>query len=447
MGRQASRGKGLWVNPLPWAVLAALITWLLTLWRHHPCQQTVAGQPVDAFMRLCYSDIPILYQNTALGTGGAPYRDAALDQPPLTGLFVTIARALADMVGADPTFGVPVQRLVDGSHLFFLVAAVLLFCCLLATVLSVLLMGRGSAARVTTGPRGRVRSWDALLVAAAPAVVTGGLVSWDLFAVALATAGLLAWALRRQLLAGVLLGLAAAAGTWPLLLLLALLLVCLRAGRVAVWARTAGMALGVWLLVLGIAVLAWTPAALGSAGAWHRRGPELGSVWFVLQELGVRIPLLSLLVAALMLSWCAWVASLVVRAPRRPRVGQVAFLLVAGWLLVNKGYSPQQVLWLLPLVPLARPVLSDWAVWAGAETLYCWAVWGHLGGLTTSGAGGDDVVYWGAIGLRVLVLAWLVAQVAHDVTKPWDDPVREPLVDDPIGGVLDHAPDAVGRPA
>lgn len=143
-----------------------------------------------------------------------------------------------------------------------------------------------------------------------------------------------------------------------------------------------------------------------------------------------------------MLVWTAAVAQLVVRAPRRPRVAQVVLLLVVGFLVLNKVYAPQYALWLLPLVALARPKVLDMAVWSLAEALYWWAVWGHLGGQIAPGDGGPEVVYWAAIVLRVGAQLWIAQRVIHDIRHPWDDPVRVPFVDDPIGGVLDHAPDA-----
>ena len=111
------------------------------------------------------------------------------------------------------------------------------------------------------------------------------------------------------------------------------------------------------------------------------------------------------------------------------------------FLIFNKVYSPQQVLWLVPLVMLARPKLADWGTWVVAELIYWAAVWGHLGTMSSPGDGGPDVVYWAAIGFRIVVLVWLCAQVSHDMRHPWDDPVRTPQVDDPIGGILDHAPE------
>ena len=108
------------------------------------------------------------------------------------------------------------------------------------------------------------------------------------------------------------------------------------------------------------------PAYLAGPDEWKRfwtfnseRGPDLGSVWLVLDQLERR-PITATTVNRLVLAvvrrlvrrrcWCsAW--------PRRPRprLAQLAFLVVAGFLLVNKVYSPQYVLWLLPLAVLARP--------------------------------------------------------------------------------------------
>ncbi|MDA8440612.1 MAG: hypothetical protein M0Z51_17370, partial [Propionibacterium sp.] len=49
--------------------------------------------------------------------------------------------------------------------------------------------------------------------------------------------------------------------------------------------------------------------------------------------------------------------------------------------------------------------------------------------------------------LRVSVLVWIGARVLRDMQRPWSDPVRGPFVDDPVGGVLDHAPDAIAATA
>ena len=71
--------------------------------------------------------------------------------------------------------------------------------------------------------------------------------------------------------------------------------------------------------------------------------------------------------------WCAsGVAVLGFRAPRPPRLASLAFLLVAGFLLVNKVWSPQYSLWLVPLAVLALPRWRILLAWMAVDALL-WA--------------------------------------------------------------------------
>src|SRR5674536_306620 len=63
------------------------------------------------------------------------------------------------------------------------------------------------------------RRWDAAMLALAPALVVHAMTNWDLAAAALAGLAMLAWARRRPVLAGVLLGLATATKLYPALFL------------------------------------------------------------------------------------------------------------------------------------------------------------------------------------------------------------------------------------
>ena len=95
---------------------------------------------------------------------------------------------------------------------------------------------------------------------------------------------------------------------------------------------------------------------------------------------------------------CVGIAMLGLMAPQRPRFAQLAFLTVAAFLLVNKVYSPQYVLWLLPLVALARPRLRDWVIWQSCEVFYWMMVWLHLAGFLQPGQGdrtGQDLLVLG----------------------------------------------------
>src|SRR5207244_1062078 len=105
---------------------------------------------------------------------------------------------------------------------------------------------------------GRSRRWTALLVALAPGLILASFINWDLVAM-----GMAAWAARRQILAGVLLGLAVATKFYPLVLFGPLLLLCLRAGRLRAFTVTAVSAAVAWLAVN-------LPVALIAPAGWAR---------------------------------------------------------------------------------------------------------------------------------------------------------------------------------
>ena len=130
----------------------------------------------------------------------------------------------------------------------------------------------------------------------------------------------------------------------------------------------------------------------------------------------------------------------------RPRVAQLAFLLLAGFLLLNKVWSPQYSLWLLPLAVLARPRWRSLLLWQATEAL----VWVPRRCCTTSGTDNRGIeVEWFFLGVivRDIAVVVLMALVVRDVLRPDEDVVRTswPGVDDPAGGVLDGADDRACR--
>ena len=115
------------------------------------------------------------------------------------------------------------------------------------------------------------------------------------------------------------------------------------------------------------------------------------------------------------------------RLPRTEHapVGATGFLVVAGFLLVNKVYSPQYVLWLLPLAALARPRWRDQLVWQACEVFYFASVWWYLQGDLQPSVGSDVVVYWIAVIVRMLGELYLVVLVSRDILLPRYDVVRD----------------------
>jgi uncharacterized membrane protein len=435
-GRHAVTGRALFWTPLRICLLFAVLTLALAWIKQEPC---ASGEWSGSrqYTHLCYSDAVPLFGSYGLDSGALPYLDATVEYPVLTGGLMAaaaaIARAYDGVVGGVLTDIPPVQS-------YYVVTCLLLSVCALVVVRGVL------------GLSGR-RPWDAAMIGLSPLLLVHAFTNWDLLAVALATLGMLAWARRRPVLAGVLLGLGIAAKFYPLLLLGALLVLCLRAGRLRAWAATTAAAALTWAAVnLPIVVLApenWSWFFVFS----RRRTANPESVWNIADYASggglLDGPLaagqapggLNSAVTVALLLLAAGVAWLTLAAPVRPRLPQVAFLLVAGFLLLNKVWSPQFSLWLLPLAVLARPRWRSLLLWQATEVLV-WVVT-MLHYLGTDNRGIDVEWFFLGVGLRDVAVLVLMGLVVRDVLTPDGDVVRTswPGVDDPSGGLLDRSAD------
>ena len=424
LGRHA--GSRLLLGPAV-VLLLATMSWLLLMAHQASCRQTDPNTSVNAIARMCYTDIPVLYQARGLSEGKVVYVTAQWEYPVLTGGFVDVARRITDFLGVTATPGLSANQVLTNADIFYSVCAFMLFACFLALV-------------VLQRHMGGKRWWaTALMVAVAPVVMAEGLINWDLFAVVLTAAALFAWGRKRPYVAGIFYGLAIAAKLYPLFILGPLLLLCLRSRRLNAFGKLLATAAVTWIAVNA-------PVFFASPSGWMYfwqfnadRGADLGSIWYVMSLAGIGVPNPGMWSLILMMLGCLGIGALIFLAPRRPRVGQVAFLVVVLFLIVNKVYSPQYALWVLPLLALARPTWREWAIFNVAEIAYYLAIWGHLAGTLHPGDGGPDRVYWLAVFLRIGVSLWLMIVVANDMMNPAEDVVREDGVDDPIGGPLDGA--------
>ncbi len=430
-GRRAGAGHPWW-NPLRIMVLAVIGMFALGMVQKASCYSGGWFQNGDPqYIHACYSDIPHLYAQRGFATDLVPYFDRIpdalsgtpnlhyLEYPVLTGLFMEVASWVTPHGSAQ-----------DSAQSYWIANSAMLMICAVVLVVCV--------ARTS-----RRRPWDGLLVALSPALALTATINWDLFAVALASAGLMFWSRGKTGWAGVLIGLATAAKLYPLLLLGALFLLCLRAGRMRDFGATFGAAVGAWLVV-NLPVMLLAPHGWAQFYTFsHSRPTDYGSLWLVImQRTGNPLHGVNAYATALMLLLCAAIAALALYAPHRPRVGQLAFLVVAAMLISNKVYSPQYVLWLLPLAVMARPRWRDLLIWQGAEVLYFLGIWYRLAYVTgTKHHGLTPDAYHLAIGVHLLGVLYLCALVVRDVLLPEYDVVRQEGEDDPAGGVLDGAPD------
>jgi Glycosyltransferase family 87 len=382
------------------------------------------------FQAHCYSDLHGLYFAEGLAKGQIPYLDHPVEYPVLTGAAMQVA---AWLVRGDG--GTQARALA-----FFTLSAAMMTICAVAGVLAV---------GYLAGPAKR---WTAVLVALAPGLVLASFISWDMLAMALAMVGLAAWAKRHGVLAGVLLGLAVAAKFYPIVFFGPLLLLCLRAGRMRAFCVTTASALLAWLAVN-------LPVALIAPAGWSwfyrysaQRGADWGSIWYYFQT--QHWPTVGNLTPAGMnlasgLAFCslfALIVLLALAAPRRPRLPQLLFLSLVAFLLVNKVWSVQYVIWLVPLAVLARPRLGAFALWQAAEVGYFFAVWAYLITVYTgsSAAGGiGPGLYFAALACRFDTVVLLAILVIRDIVRPAADNVRAAGDDDPAGGVLAGAADRV----
>jgi uncharacterized membrane protein len=420
-------------------VLALTCLTLALHWvQKSPCQNGDWQKNVQ-YTRYCYTDVLALYYSEGLNDGAVPYVDHKVEYPVVTGYFM----------GA---LGLPVHALgrrypgINQGQWFYNANALVL--CILAVATAAVIL----ALR-------RRRPWDAAIFGLSPILLLTATINWDFLAIGFAAFGLYAWARRHPLVAGLLLGLGGAAKLWPLFILGPLVILGVRAGRprgpvLAVLAAAATWAL-VNLPVFAFARPGWNEFfRLNST-----RAVDWGTFWYIgryldgkwntgapgdqgpFQWLSDHIPTLNLITYALF--GVAFVAITVValRAPRRPRVAQLAFLVVAAFLLTSKVWSQQYVLWLLPLIVLARPKWGAIVPWTVAEVGYLAAFYAELLGNGTKPVIPEGTFVLAAT-LRWITVAVLFGLVLREVWRPQLDAVRTTYADDPDGGVFDGAPDA-----
>ncbi|MEI6252622.1 MAG: glycosyltransferase family 87 protein, partial [Mycobacteriaceae bacterium] len=472
VGRHALVGRTRVLTPLRVMFMIALVFLALGWSTKSPCLQTIGSGPPDhrvanwdnqrAYYELCYSDTVPLYGAELLNQGKFPYKSSWLEldsagkprkqfdgstavrymeYPVLTGVYQYVSMSLAKTYTAIAKASkLPVLSGVAEVVMFFNISAFGLALAWLATVwATAMLAGR--------------RIWDAALVAASPILIFQIFTNFDALATALATGGLLAWARRRPGLAGILIGLGVAAKLYPALLLLPLLVLGVRTGRLGDAVRTSAIAVITWAAIN-------LPVALLYPRGWSeffrlnsRRTQDMDSLFNVIKSftgwpgldanLGFWQPpiVLNIVVAVVFLLCCAAIAYIAVTAPQRPRVAQLAFLVVAAFLLVNKVWSPQFSLWLVPLAVLALPHRRVLLAWMTVDALVWIPRMMYLYGEQNKGL--PEQWFTATVLVRDVAVVVLMALVVRQIYRPAEDLVRmHGRIDDPAGGVFDRAPDA-----
>ncbi len=439
LGRHAAQGMSWW-TPLRVLLAFALASSVLMYAQKLPCR----SQNWNGFQysHACYNDVYPLYFGEGLDQGKVPYLDTHgpnnenVEYPVLIGAAMFTTAKVVDWLSPEGTNSTDKgRRFLDLTWFMLMIAAVV-------TV-------------IATALTNRRRIWDAAMVALAPSLILAGLINWDLLAVALTALAMLAWARKRTFTSGLLFGLAIATKFYPLLLFVPLFVLCFRARQLRAFGTALGGAAVSWAIV-DVPVWIASPAGFGRFYSFNQeRGADWGSIWFAFEKMfgwnldmkskvsiaGHEVARLNVYEGALTIIVLLGVAALTLGAKRRPRLPQVFFLSLALFLVVNKVYSPQYVLWLLPLFVLARPRWRAFLVWQFAEILYFLGIWLYLLEFSHPGEGLEWQPYLLSLWIRDIAVLAMCVLVIIDILRPSHDVVRAGGVDDPAGGVLDGADD------
>jgi len=318
------RLTGSWVAP--GVVLAAWMVWAYL--RSYPRGAAVKGGVLLRYYRLwsikrfSYSDVLLLYRVHHLANHAAPYVHTTIEYPVLTGLFMWTAAWFHGVQG------------------YFLASSVGLGLCGLGTVYLL----------------HRATPWAAWAFALNPLLLVYSLLNWDLFGIFLMVAAWTAWRADRHIAAGVMFAMA----VWAKLFPGVLFIYC----AIDSWRRRRELGTsGVVRLLSAAAVTTLVinlPFALVNLKGWSeffklnvtRRGGD--GVLFELRIVshwshGAANALIAGIVICGMLALAGYVA-------RNGGAEFAAAAAFAWWMLFNKVFSPQYMLWVL-----AYAILAGWS--------------------------------------------------------------------------------------
>jgi hypothetical protein len=334
-------------------VALAILASLLSVAKFSHCANTGWATP-DQYVHACYSDLPALFEARGLSTNQWPFAsdDNSVEYPVITAMVMYVTSFAANS---------PVSYF--NINIFFLI---LLF---IATVLIVR----------------KIRPEFAYLVPVAPAMIASLFINWDLWAIATMMLAIY-WFDRKQFTySALLMGLSISTKFLPIFLLIPIVFIFWRENKIKEAIKYIAITFGTWLAIN-------LPFAVTTPTGWWRfyklnleRGPDWGSFWLALQQLGINLTNLNYLSILLLLIALTTIAILLFEIKYTPTLASVSFFVLASVMLASKVYSPQYVLWLTPLAVIAltnKKDLHAFWVWQSTELIYHIAIWQHLAQVT-----------------------------------------------------------------
>jgi uncharacterized membrane protein len=344
-------------KPLAALLFLALVATLLGAFKFSSCEQSLWATP-DQYVHACYSDIASLYGDRDLDKDQWSYSSTtnAVEYPVLTGTVMWFfARALPS--GENEILNYYRLNIIFLAALFIFIAYIVY----------------------------RIRPEVAYLAAIAPAAIASLYINWDLWAIASMMLAIYWFDRKRFDYSAFAIGISISTKFLPIFLLLPIVLIFWRRNEIKTLVRYLAITVATFA-VINIPVLLTTPEG------WLRfyqlnfdRGQDWGSAWYALSSLGVPLgstnffAILALFVAVLVISL------FIFGTKETVNLADVSFIVLALVMIASKVYSPQYVLWLVPLAVIAITTRKDFHafwIWQIAEVIYHVAIWQHLATVT-----------------------------------------------------------------
>jgi uncharacterized membrane protein len=344
-------------KPLATLLFVALLATLLAAFKFSSCEGNGWSTPAQ-YIHTCYSDIPALYGERDLDKDQWSYSSTtdAVEYPVLTGTVMWLL-ALATPSGENEILNYYRLNALFLAALFIFIAFIV----------------------------HRIRPEFSYLAAIAPAAIASLYINWDLWAIASMILSIYWFDRKKYKHSAVAIGISISTKFLPVFLLLPIALILWRRNEVRELLRYGAIVVATFT-VINLPVFLTTP------DGWLRfyqlnfdRGQDWGSLWYALSSIGVNLgntnffAILALFVAVLLISL------LIFSTKETLTLAEVSFIVLALVMIASKVYSPQYVLWLVPLAVIAmssRRDLHAFWIWQIAEVMYHVAIWQHLATVT-----------------------------------------------------------------
>ena len=365
-------------------VVLAIFASLLSFAKFSHCENTGWATP-DQYIHACYSDLPALFGSRGLDKNVWPFTsdENSVEYPVITAMVMYATSFVANSPASY--FNV---------NIFFLI---LLF---IATVVLVR----------------KIRPEFAYLVPVAPAMIASLYINWDLWAIATMMLAIYWFDRKKYLYSALIMGVSISTKFLPIFLLIPIAFILWRDDKAKELIKYVGLVAVTWLAIN-------LPFALTTPTGWWRfyklnleRGPDWGSFWLALQQLGISLTNLNYLSVLLLLIALTSVAIMLFELRYTPTLASVAFIVLASVMIASKVYSPQYVLWLTPLAVIAltnKKDLHAFWLWQATEVIYHVAIWQHIAAVTGARFGLSATPYAILTLVRIAGTIYLMAVLAR----------------------------------